>query len=78
MACPYTLEEVQKFQKEYKTAHYELISGQAKSYRIGSREFEAIDLDFIEKMIEKFAGYEAELTGSRRSGRMQRVMIRDL
>ena len=78
MACPYTLDEVRELLKAYKTAEMELVSGQAKSYRIGSREFEAIDLGFIQAQIKRLAGYETELTGTRRVKRMQRVMIRDL
>ena len=78
MACPYTLAEVRELLAEYKKAELELVSGQAKRYRIGSREFEAVDLEVIQAQIRRLAGYEAELTGTRRKKRMQRVVIRDL
>ena len=78
MACPYTLAEVRQLLAEYKKAELELVSGQAKRYRIGSREFEAVDLDMIQAQIRRLSAYEEELTGSRRKKRMQRIVIRDL
>ena len=41
----YTLAEAQKMLGLVKEAHMELITGQAKSYKIGTREYTALDLD---------------------------------
>ena len=74
----YTLAEAREILTLYKTAHKELITGQAKSYKIGTREFTALDLNEIERGIEKFSNIVEALTGQARTKRVARVVPRDL
>ncbi|MBQ8708508.1 MAG: hypothetical protein IJ523_10515 [Succinivibrionaceae bacterium] len=73
----FTLIEAQTQLALWKTCAQELASGQAKRYRIGTREFEALDLDEIYRMIRYFAGIVDKLNGSARSTRVQVVVPRD-
>ena len=50
----YTLTEARTMLDLVKEAHKELITGQAKSYRIGTREYTALDLDDLMRQIEYF------------------------
>ena len=52
----YTYEETCMYLSQYKDALAALVDGQAKSYRIGSREVTLLDVEDIEAMIDKFAG----------------------
>lgn len=61
----------------YKDCEIALVTGQAKSYKIGSREFEALDLGEIRKTISYFAGIVEQLSGTARR-RVVRVVPRDL
>lgn len=74
----YTLEEARNMLKAWKDCEYALASGQAKRYRIGTREFEAIDLDEIAARIRYFAGLVDSLSGNTRNTRVVRVVPRDL
>lgn len=78
MATGYTLAEAQEMLSLYKTAERELTIGQAKSYRIGSREFEAMDMGFIQSQITRFANMVEQLKGNGRTKRIARVVPRDL
>ena len=74
----YTLGEAQEMLTLCKTALKELISGQAQSYRIGTREFTALDQDELMDDIVYFSNLVEALTGSVRTKRVARVIPRDL
>lgn len=74
----YTLAEAQEMLQLCKTALQELISGQAKSYRVGTREFTSLDIDDLWKEIEKFSNLVEALKGETRTKRVARVVPRDL
>ena len=52
------------------------ISTNNLAYRIGTREFEAIDLDEVYAMIQRFAEIVSVLDGTSRSRRVQVVVPR--
>lgn len=74
----YTLEEAQEMLKLCKDALRELVSGQAKSYKIGSREYTALDINDLNKQIIYFSNLVEALSGSVRTTRVARVVPRDL
>lgn len=74
----YTLTEARTMLELCKTALQELISGQAKSYRVGTREYTALDIDDLWREIEKFSNLVEALSGSTRTKRVARVIPRDL
>lgn len=73
----FTLVEAREQLALWKECAKELASGQAKRYRIGAREFEALDLDEIYRMIKYFADIVDELEGTKRRARVQVVVPRD-
>ena len=75
---PYSLEEATQLLAMYKAAEIALVNGQAQSYRIGSREFTAIDLELIQQRIRELAKMIAGLTGAMRTKRAVMVVPRDL
>lgn len=74
----YTLPEARDMLALWKEAERALASGQAKRYRIGTREFEAVDLPEIASRINYFANLVEALSGSVRTKRTVRVVPRDL
>lgn len=78
IATAYTLVEAQTMLELCKEAHRELITGQAKAYRIGTREYTALDLDDLMKQIEYFSNVVEALSGTIRTKRVARVVPRDL
>lgn len=74
----YTLAEAKQMLELVKEAHKELITGQAKSYRIGTREYTALDLDDLMKQIEYFSNLVEALSGTVKTKRVARVIPRDL
>jgi len=74
----YTLEEAQEMLGIWKACEQALASGQAERYRIGSREYEAIDLDKIAARITYFSNLVEALSGNVRTRRVVRVVPRDL
>lgn len=78
LASAYTLEEARSNLAIWKTCLYELGEGQAKSYRIGSREFTTFDLDEIMRMVNFFSNLVESLSGNVRTTRVARVVLRDL
>ena len=74
----YTLQEARSMLALCKEAHMQLITGQAKSYRIGTREYTALDLDDLMKQIEYFSDAVEALSGAARSKSVARVVPRDL
>lgn len=75
---PYTIEEARSLLQKYKEAEIALINGQAKSYKIGTREFTALDLSVIQQRIRELAKTIAGLTGEARTKRAVTVVPRDL
>lgn len=75
---PYTLEEARELLEKYKLAEIALVDGQAKSYRIGTREFTALDLSVIQQRIRELAKTIAGMTGDARTKRAVTVVPRDL
>lgn len=73
----YTLEEARSNLKLWKECEIALASGQAKAYRVGTREFTALDLDEISKRIEYFSNV-IEAYDTTRTNRVVRVVPRDL
>ena len=61
-----------------KEAYEGIVNGQAKSYRIGTREYTALDLDDLKKEIEYFSNIVESLSGTVRTKRVARVVPRDL
>jgi hypothetical protein len=74
----YTLSEARENLALCKEALRELISGQAKAYRIGSREFTALDIDELRRLIEYFGNIVEALSGAVKTTRVVRVVPRDL
>lgn len=74
----YTIEEARGMLEESKTALRGLINGQAKAYRIGTREFTALDVEELKRMIEYFSNIVDALSGRVRTSRVARVVPRDL
>ena len=73
----FTLVEAQSHLDLWKACAQELANGQAKRYRVGTREFEALDLPYVYRMIKYFSGLVSKLNGSARSARVQVVVPRD-
>ena len=73
----FTLVEAQTQLGLWKECAQEIASGMAKHYRIGNREYTAIDIDEVYRMIKYFAGLVDRLDGSARSVRVQVVVPRD-
>lgn len=73
----FTLVEAQAQLDLWKDCAKELASGQAKRYKIGSREFEALDIPYVYTMIKYFSGLVDKLSGAARSARVQVVVPRD-
>lgn len=75
---PYTLEEATELLAAYKEAEKCLVNGQAQSYRVGTREFTALDLEIIQRRIRELSKTIAALTGNARTKRAVMVIPRDL
>ncbi len=74
----YTLEEAREMLAAWKAAEKALASGQAKRYRIGTREFESVDLPDIAARIKYFSDLVEAYSGEVRTKRVARVIPRDL
>lgn len=74
----YTLAEAREQLHLWKECEKALAGGQAKAYRIGTREYTAFDLAEIAKRIEYFANVIEALSGTVRTSRVVRVVPRDM
>lgn len=74
----YTLAEAKEMLETWKACEKALASGQAQSYRVGSREFTSIDLREISSRIIYFSNLVEALSGTVRTKRVTRVVPRDL
>ncbi len=75
---PYTLAEAQNLLSLWKECEIALVTGQVKSYRIGTRELTLIDLDDIRAAIRYFTAEINAMSGNVRSKRVATVVPRDL
>jgi len=73
----FTLEEARTQLGLWKEAAQEIANGTAKHYRIGTREYTALDIDEVYRMIKYFAGLVDKLSGNARTARVQVVVPRD-
>ena len=74
----YTIEEARECLEDAKKALQDTLAGQAKRYRIGTREYEALSPDALRRMIEYYANVIEALSGAVRTKRVARVVPRDL
>ena len=74
----YTLQEARDMLAVWKACERALATGQAKHYRVGTREFTALDLPEVEAQIQKYANMIEALNGSGRTTRTVRIVPRDL
>lgn len=78
MISPYTLTEARSLLILYKEAEIALVDGQAKAYKIGTREFTSLDLPVIQQRIRELSKLIAGLEGNARTKRAVMVVPRDL
>jgi hypothetical protein len=78
VSTAYTLTEAKEMLATWKACELALASGQAKEYRIGSREFTSIDLPDIANRINYFSNVVESLSGTVRTSRVTRIVPRDL
>ena len=78
IATIWTLEEAQQMVQELKAAYKGIINGTAKSYKIGTREYTALDLEELQKNLNYFGNIVEALSGKGRRNRVVRVVPRDL
>lgn len=76
-ADAFTVEELREMLTAWKECYKALATGQAKYYRIGTREFQAIDLDEIMDQIKALQDAIDEKAGNKKP-RVRRVVFRDL
>lgn len=74
----WTLQEARETLTLWKTAYKNLAAGQVKEYQIGSRKLTYLDLEEIEKQINKFAEILAVLEGRRNTKNVRTVVPRDM
>lgn len=74
----YTLAEAQEMLRLWKDCEYSLASGQATSYRVGTRECTLVDLEDIRAAINYFGNLVEALSGTVRTKRVTTVVPRDL
>ena len=77
LASAFTVQELQEMLTAWKDCYKALATGQATYYRIGTREFQAIDLDKILEQIKALQDALDEKAGSQKA-RVRRVVYRDL
>lgn len=78
VAIAYTMEEARQCLADAKQALQDTLAGQAKRYRIGTREYESLSLEDLRRMIEYYANIVESLSGSVRTKRVARIVPRDL
>lgn len=74
----YTLSYARDMLNLWMECERELATGQAKHYRVGSREFTAFDIAEVHKQVQFWADEVAKIEGSARGTRVVRVVPRDL
>lgn len=76
-ASAFTVEELRELLTTWKECYKALATGQASYYRIGTREFQAIDLEEVKKQIEEIQDAIDEKAGNKKA-RVHRFFFRDL
>lgn len=76
-ASAFTVEELRELLTTWKDCYTALATGQASYYRIGTREFQAFNLDEVENRIKAIQAAIDEKTGTKKT-RVRRVVYRDL
>ena len=74
----YTLVEAREQLEVWKACLKALGEGQAQHYRVGTREFTALDLDEVQRMVRYFENMVEALSGQARTSRVVRVVPRDV
>lgn len=74
----YTLSEAREMLAKWKECEKALAEGQATHYRVGTREFTALDLNEIAARIRYFSDIVEALSGGARTTRVVRIVPRDL
>lgn len=74
----WTLEEAREMLEVWKACEKALATGQARRYRVGTREFESIDLPDIAARVRFFSNLVESLSGQVRTKRVARIVPRDL
>ena len=64
--------------KVWKECLYALAEGQAKAYKIGTREFTAFDIDEVRRMVDYFSDLKDAYENGKRVNRGVRVVPRDI
>ena len=77
LTSAYTISEARDMLALWKECERALATGQAKSYKIGSREYVAFDLPEVRAQISRFAAIVEQLTGTAKA-RTRRIVPRDL
>lgn len=77
LARAFTSEQLKELLNAWIDCYMALATGQAKYYRIGTREFQAFDLDEVLKQIRDIQDALDEKNGTSRP-RVKRVKFRDL
>lgn len=74
----WTYEEAREMLSAWKECEKAIASGQAKAYKVGTREYTALDLDEIRRSIQYWSNAVEALSGQCRTSRVTRVVPRDL
>ena len=70
-------EEKKSLLTSYKDAEKHLIEGEAKAYKIGTREFTALDLGWITRRIRELENEIDVYLGNRKKARGWQIAFRD-
>lgn len=73
----YKYAEAKEYLALYKDAERSLITGQVKGYKIGTREVTLLDLEEIEREIQKFSNIIESYEQNKRTARNVAVVFRD-
>ena len=74
----YTYEEAKEMLTLWKKCETALATGQAKAYKVGTREYTALDLDEISRRITYWSNLLDAKSGTVRTSKVTRVVPRDL
>ncbi len=74
----YTYEEARTMLDLWKACETALATGQAKAYKVGTREYTALDLDEISRRVTFWSNVLDAKSGAARTSRVTRVVPRDL
>lgn len=78
MESAYTLTEAREMLAMWKECERQLVSGQVKSYQIGSRSLTMFDIKEVRNQIRMYSNLIEQLMGKKRTRRAVVVVPRDL